>query len=248
MKMGIETGFKNLDKMLGNGFNWPSLVCLGARPAMGKTTLLLDIMKNMEKLKESYIYFCLEQSKKQILDFKQGIEESKIITDNKFRYVDEIIAYIHKYLCDSEIIFIDSLDMLEDSMSFENAYERKKEILLKLKKCCLDKNVTILFTSQLSRKVEERPSHRPMLTDLRDCGGLEDICDTVIFLLRREYYDANDKPGRAEIIIAKNKYGSLGVANFTYDNASNEFNDYIPKNYNEDDDENLKKFSYFFPK
>ncbi len=76
-----------------------------------------------------------------------------------------------------------------------------------LKTLARELNVPILCLSQLSRKVEDRAGHRPMMSDLRESGSLEQDSDIVMFLLRREYYDPNDKPGMAELIVAKNRHG-----------------------------------------
>ena len=85
-----------------------------------------------------------------------------------------------------------------------------------LKNLARELNIPVLCLSQLSRKVEERQGHRPMMSDLRESGSIEQDSDIVMFLLRREYYDPNDKPGMAELIVAKNRHGGIGSVNLTY--------------------------------
>ncbi len=249
--MKAQTGFKDLDIMLGGGFEFPSLVCLASRTGMGKTTLMLNIMENMKRLKQNYTYFSLENSKEQICRFKKLIEEKNIYDSYEFRYVDSMIEKIEwlSTVRDPEqpyVVFVDSLEMLEDNIYFQNSYERKKEIILKLKKACLDNKITIVISSDLSRKVDDRIGHRPILTDLRDCGSIESLSDVVILILRREYYDANDKPSMAELIFAKNKYGGIGTLNLIYIKSYCQFCDYTPISYNDEDDfEAAKEFKQF---
>jgi replicative DNA helicase len=95
-----------------------------------------------------------------------------------------------------------------------------------LKNLARELNIPILCLSQLSRRVEERPGHRPMMSDLRESGSIEQDSDLVMFLLRREYYDPADKPGQAELIISKNRHGSIGSVNLTFRKELAQFADY----------------------
>ena len=76
--------------------------------------------------------------------------------------------------------------------------------------------VPVLILSQLNRKCEERPDKRPMLADLRESGSIEQDADVVLLLYRGEYYDANDSPGIAEIIVAKNRNGATGTIKLAF--------------------------------
>ena len=97
-----------------------------------------------------------------------------------------------------------------------------------LKNLARELNIPILCLSQLSRKVEERQGHRPMMSDLRESGSLEQDTDLVMFLLRREYYDPYDKPGQAELIVAKNRHGSIGSVQLTFRKELAQFTNYTP--------------------
>lgn len=81
-----------------------------------------------------------------------------------------------------------------------------------LKRIAIESNVPVILISQLNRKVDERPSKRPLLSDLRGAGAMEEIADEILFLYRDEVYNTRSKDrGMAEIIVAKQKDGPTGV-------------------------------------
>ena len=143
-------------------------------------------------------------------------------------------------------LVIDYLQLISGSGSFrtqENRQNEISEISRMLKNLARELNIPILCLSQLSRKVEERPGHRPMMSDLRESGSIEQDSDIVMFLLRREYYDPNDKPGMAELIIAKNRHGSVGTVNLTYRKEIVRFDNYAPVKYGSLEEENTMDFA-----
>lgn len=125
-------------------------------------------------------------------------------------------------------LVIDYLQLLTGSGNTRSSDRQGEisEISRMLKNLARELDIPILCLSQLSRKVEERPGHRPMMSDLRESGSIEQDSDIVMFLLRREYYDANDKPGTAELIIAKNRHGGVGSVNFTFRKEIGQFANY----------------------
>lgn len=130
-----------------------------------------------------------------------------------------------------EFIVIDYLQLISGSGSMrtqENRQNEIAEISRMLKNLARELDIPILCLSQLSRKVEERQGHRPMMSDLRESGSIEQDSDIVMFLLRREYYDPNDKPGMAELIIGKNRHGAVGTVNLTYRKELAQFANYTP--------------------
>ncbi|NGX39125.1 MAG: Replicative DNA helicase [Chlamydiae bacterium] len=132
-----------------------------------------------------------------------------------------------------ELLVIDYLQLISGSgsvRSSENRQNEVSEISRMLKNLARELDIPILCMSQLSRKVEERQGHRPMMSDLRESGSLEQDSDLVMFLLRREYYDPYDKPGMAELIVAKNRHGSVGSVNMTFRKEFGQFANYIPMN------------------
>lgn len=146
-------------------------------------------------------------------------------------------------------LVIDYLQLLSGSGSNrtqENRQGEISEISRMLKNLARELNIPILCLSQLSRKVEERQGHRPMMSDLRESGSIEQDSDIVFFLLRREYYDPMDKPGMAELIVAKNRHGGVGSINFTFRKEIAQFANYTPIKYGNDPDSAMEKeYSHF---
>ena len=87
-------------------------------------------------------------------------------------------------------------------------------------------DVPVLCLAQLNRKVEERADKRPMLSDLRESGSLEQDADIVLLLNRKEFYDPRDKPGMAQIIVAKNRHGATGDVDLVYQKHITRFDNY----------------------
>jgi len=135
------------------------------------------------------------------------------------------------------------------SRSVENRQNEISEISRMLKNLARELDIPILCLSQLSRKVEERVGHRPMMSDLRESGSIEQDADLVMFLLRREYYDPNDKPGMAELIVAKNRHGAVGTISMTYRKEIARFENYSPIRYSDaaKDEEIDAAFAAFSP-
>jgi replicative DNA helicase len=150
------------------------------------------------------------------------------------------------------LLIIDYLQLLSGSGNSRNSENRQSEISeisRMLKNLARELNIPIICLSQLSRKVEDRPGHRPMMSDLRESGSIEQDSDIVMFLLRREYYDPNDKPGMAELIVAKNRHGSVGSVNLTFRKEFAQFVNYTPVKYDAyQNDEADEAFSQFSPR
>lgn len=150
------------------------------------------------------------------------------------------------------LLIIDYLQLISGSGSnrtSENRQNEISEISRMLKNLARELNIPIICLSQLSRKVEDRPGHRPMMSDLRESGSIEQDSDIVMFLLRREYYDPMDKPGMAELIVAKNRHGGVGSVNLTFRKEFAQFANYTPIKYDNalEDAEAEREFSHFSP-
>jgi len=144
-----------------------------------------------------------------IIDDQPGLK----ITDLRAR------ARRMKEVHDIQFLVVDYLQLLSGSSNNYGAENRQvevSEISRLLKNLARELKVPILCGSQLSRKVEERQGHRPMMSDLRESGSIEQDADIVMFLLRRDYYDPYDKPGLADIIVGKNRHGGVGDVQLAY--------------------------------
>jgi replicative DNA helicase len=148
-------------------------------------------------------------------------------------------------------IVIDYLQLITGSSSFrgpENRQTEVSEISRMLKTLARELNIPILCLAQLSRKVEERQGHRPMMSDLRESGSIEQDADVVMMLFRRDYYDKYDKPGLAELIVAKNRHGGVGDIQLTFRKEIGQFVNYSPLQAGEEIGKNNKEaFAAFSP-
>jgi len=281
---GLPSFFVDLDKMI-NGLNKSNLMILAARPAMGKTSLALNIAENV--CFKSHVpvgIFSLEMSAEQLVHrivcSQAEVESDKIKTGSlngvEYQRIVSAVSEMQKnvMIIDDQaglkitdlrararrmkesygigLLVIDYLQLLSGSGTNRTADSRQNEISeisRMLKNLARELNIPIICLSQLSRKVEDRPGHRPMMSDLRESGSIEQDSDIVMFLLRREYYDPLDKPGMAELIVAKNRHGGVGSVHLTFRKEFAQFVNYTPVKYDAQlDPEAEQAFSQFSPR
>ena len=115
------------------------------------------------------------------------------------------------------LVVIDYLQLMSGSGRSESRQQEISDISRSLKALARELNVPVVALSQLSRAVEQRPDHRPMLSDLRESGAIEQDADVVMFLYRDDYYnhDSPDK-GVSEVIIAKQRNGPIGTVKLAW--------------------------------
>ncbi len=138
-----------------------------------------------------------------------------------------------KEIYDIGFLAIDYLQLLSGSGGFYNSDNRQNEISeisRSLKNLARELDIPVLCMSQLSRKVEERTGHRPIMSDLRESGSLEQDADIVMLMFRPEYYDPQNKPGQTEVIIAKNRHGRVGSINLSFRKEYAQFTNYSGEN------------------
>lgn len=137
-----------------------------------------------------------------------------IIDDTPGISVTELRSKCRKFKMEHNlgIIIIDYLQLMTGSRRSESRQQEISDISRSLKAIARELNVPVVALSQLSRAVEQRPDHRPMLSDLRESGAIEQDADVVMFIYRDDYYNKDTpKPNVAEIIIAKQRNGAIGT-------------------------------------
>ncbi len=144
------------------------------------------------------------------------LSEAKIILDDSAGFSPiELRARCRKLKMEYDIglVVIDYLQLMDASKNNASRQADISEISRSLKVLAREIGVPIIALSQLSRAPEQRPDHRPMLSDLRESGSIEQDADMVMFLYRDDYYNPDtDKKNVAEVILAKNRAGSTGTA------------------------------------
>ena len=115
-----------------------------------------------------------------------------------------------------DLLIVDYLQLMSGRRS-ENRVQEVSDISRGLKQLARELNIPVIALSQLSRAVEQRAEHRPMLSDLRESGSIEQDADIVVFIFREDKYDENsEKKGIAELIVAKHRNGPVGSVNLRF--------------------------------
>lgn len=142
-----------------------------------------------------------------------------IIDDTPGISIAELRSKCRKYKLEHNLsmIVIDYLQLMSGSGRTDSRQQEISDISRSLKAIARELSVPVLALSQLSRAVEQRPDHRPMLSDLRESGAIEQDADVVMFIYRDEYYNHDtERPGIAEIIIAKQRNGPIGTVELAW--------------------------------
>ena len=245
---GLDTGFSELNRMTG-GLQKSDLIILGARPSMGKTAFVLNILANLARKNIPVAIFSLEMSSEQLtnrlfslygLINSNSIRLGKLdgndlerltltasILSEKPLYIDDTAGLNISQLRtkarklkrekDIQLLAIDYLQLMQGTSKKYDRQQEISEISRQLKLLARELNITIIALSQLSRAVEARQDKRPMLSDIRESGAIEQDADIVMFLYRDEYYNADTKnKGLTELIIAKHRNGAIGKINLKF--------------------------------
>lgn len=238
--IGARTGFTLLDKIT-SGLNKSDLIIIAARPGMGKTSFVMNIARNVARTTEKEVaIFSLEMSKEQLATrmlsteariSSESFRNGGINTDEWGRIADcaSYLSLLPIYIDETAnvtvpqmkaklrrlknlgLVIIDYLQLMGSTSHSDNRVNVVSEITRQLKIMAKELNVPVILLSQLSRAVEGRNDKKPVLSDLRDSGSIEQDADIVLFLYRDAYYNTQSElQNVAECIVAKNRHGELG--------------------------------------
>ena len=250
--LGLSTGYKALDNMI-TGLNKSDFLLIAARPGVGKTAFALNIASNVAKNSgKAVAIFSLEMSKEQLaqrlLSSEALVELQKLLTgsltdddwvkiaratqtlaassiyvdDNALTTVAEIKAKLRR-IKDLGLVVIDYLQLMTSGRSIQNRVQEVSEITRNLKLMAKELNIPVITLSQLSRSIESRSEHKPMLSDLRESGSIEQDADVVMFLHREALYNEQESVNDAKCIVAKNRHGETGSIDLYWDGQYTRF-------------------------
>lgn len=237
---GMKTGFSGLDRVL-VGMAKSDLVLVGARPGMGKTSFAMNVAVSAARRSgKAVCVFSLEMSAEQLVTrllSSEALVDSYHLRSGELTDEDwQKLAHASSILSDCQILIddttgmtvtgmmaklrrvknlglvvIDYLGLMQSEYRNDNRVQEVSEISRNLKLMAKEFQIPVICCAQLSRGPESRTDKRPMLSDLRDSGAIEQDADIVMFLYREEYYKDKENPqNTAEVIVAKNRHGSTG--------------------------------------
>lgn len=286
---GKTTGLDTLDESFG-GLHDTDLIILAGRPAMGKSSLALNIAFNTAKrfqkdhhegIEHEYNkgavvgFFSLEMSGDQLtnrlLSDVSGIDSNKLrqgkLTSEEFQKVARAAKEIENVPLHIDstpslsiaalrtrarrlkrqkglgMVIVDYLQLMQGSGGQQNRVNEISEITRGLKSLAKELNIPVIALSQLSRTLENRPNKRPILSDLRESGSIEQDADIVMFVYREEYYHSKEAPdedsadypkwqkkkdelhGVAEVIVGKNRHGRTDIIKLHFEHGLTKFSD-----------------------
>ncbi len=236
---GVKSGFKDLDALT-NGFHPGNMIVLAARPAVGKSTLGLDIARYASIHEgDAVVIFSLEMSRSEITMRMLSAEarvalnniRSGTLNDEEWARLAKRMGEISNaplFIDDSpnmslmeirakarrlkqkhnlKLIVIDYLQLMTSGKKVESRQQEVSEFSRNLKLLAKELEVPVIAISQLNRGPEQRADKKPMISDLRESGSIEQDADVVILLHRDDMYDGSARSGEADLNVAKHRNG-----------------------------------------
>ncbi len=253
--LGAKSGFTELDAVT-TGLNETDLLIIAARPGMGKTSFALNIATNIaKKTSKQVAIFSLEMGKEQLaqrmlssesLVNSYSLKTGRLTPDDwtKLALGADAMSKMPIYLDDAGgitvpqmkaklrrmknlgLVVIDYLQLMEGSKKNANRVNEISEITRQLKLMAKELKVPVVTLSQLNRSAEGRQDHRPLLSDLRESGSIEQDADVIMFLYREGYYDKESSDQSiSECIVAKNRHGETGTVKLVWNGEFTLFRD-----------------------
>lgn len=256
---GLRWGYEKIDHVLG-GSKPGDLVVLAARPAMGKTTLMLNMAANMSTAGAAGLVLELEMSTRQLVmkylasqarvnatELSRGkfnnedhnrmlhaigrLGKSRLVFDETpFSSLVDLRLLARKLKTQGQLDFvcIDYLQLMVSTRDRGNREQEIAEISRGLKGLAKELAIPIIALAQLNRGVEQRANKRPMMSDLRESGAIEQDADVIAFIYRDEVYDPENtkEPGIAEVIIGKNRHGATDTVKLKFIKETQRFEDF----------------------
>jgi replicative DNA helicase len=253
---GVATGFPELDRLT-SGLQPSNLVIVAARPAVGKSTLGLDIARNASvRSGVATVVFSLEMSKTELVQRlmcaectvdMQRLRTGRMEDSDWTRLTRSLgkLAEAPLFIDDSAaltmmelrakcrrlkqrhglgLVIVDYLQLMQPSKRVESRQQEVSEISRALKLLAKELAVPVIAISQLSRQTEARSDKKPMLSDLRESGALEQDADMVMFIYREDLYDPESpRKGEADLIVAKHRNGPTDTVTVTFQGQYSRF-------------------------
>jgi len=252
---GLSTGFQSIDSLL-HGLRGGTVTVLAGRPSMGKSTLALNIANNISNTK-TVLFYSLEMTQVQLMmkivasetDINLNkVDKNELTEEENDRFYTALSKAGNKNMTILDRGYVSVRDIVSKSRQMHGRngldcividylqlmkYDKNKEIselgniTRELKYLSKELDIPIILLSQLSRGVELRENKRPLMSDLRSSGEIEQDADCIIMVYRDEYYkkEESDDKGLAEIIVAKNRMGQIGWVKCNFDGQYSKFSD-----------------------
>ncbi len=258
---GVPTGFADLDALT-NGLHPGQMVVIAARPAVGKSTLALDLAR-AATIKHSLptVIFSLEMSRNEITmrllsaearvplhsmrtgqmgeedwtrlarRMSEVVDAPLFIDDSPNMSMMEIRAKCRrlKQRQELKLVIVDYLQLMSSPKRTENRQQEVSDMSRSLKLLAKEIDVPVIAISQLNRGPEQRTDKRPLLSDLRESGSIEQDSDVVILLHREDVYERESpRAGEADLIIAKHRNGPTATVTVAFQGHYSRFVDMAP--------------------